>query len=413
MKGFTKGKGKGRKFIPTTNKKQALSRSDIGKRELTVRKYVPIDERKKQSIDKEEISYSEWMKLDHDARHKLWESNSENYWKHSHREQKEFAEKQPVEYIELPDGRMTKGISGRDLGFATFNDLPLQSGYAFRDGLIESTPENPYSDYFTGRIKVGIVYDPNGKNHASGDEMEIIDADTIVLTNKDWDEKNQRSGGNEGSHPHYLIYSDEDELSDYSGRRIDVDELEIYKNPDDEWDITTDTYQGLQIQLKDPHPELQEGQRAKQHLGHFGDKEIDREDDGTLSDHLKDHPKDIHRFKFSLLGEKSPEEQKLEAKEDKINQNNKLAKETEKVQEKQAKADEKTGKALRKTDEQKLKSDERSIRFLEKQIKGLQEKPAKFGVNAQSQLDVIEQAREDLTNLQSETDEIRSRLNEV
>jgi len=57
MKGFTKGKGSGKKFIPTTNKKKGLKKSDIlghGHSEDSVGRTLPPT-RRKESLDKENL----------------------------------------------------------------------------------------------------------------------------------------------------------------------------------------------------------------------------------------------------------------------------------------------------------------------------------------------------------------------
>jgi len=48
LKGFTKGKGKGRKFIPTSRKKQALSKSDIAYKKSLAKSLVDVKPRSKQ-----------------------------------------------------------------------------------------------------------------------------------------------------------------------------------------------------------------------------------------------------------------------------------------------------------------------------------------------------------------------------
>jgi len=64
MKGFTKGKGKGAKFIPT-NKKKGLKKSDIRKKETLGVKEVNSILRTKQSLDdKNTLTDSDFRALD-------------------------------------------------------------------------------------------------------------------------------------------------------------------------------------------------------------------------------------------------------------------------------------------------------------------------------------------------------------
>ena len=56
MKGFTKGKGVGKKFIPTSRKKQGLKKSDVSKYEYTkpnpMNFGLPLKIRKEETKDK-------------------------------------------------------------------------------------------------------------------------------------------------------------------------------------------------------------------------------------------------------------------------------------------------------------------------------------------------------------------------
>lgn len=193
-------------------------------------------------VNPDQLTYDDWKKFSKEEKMKIWKKNYGKYKEYENRDEQEFAKKQPVKYTVMANGRVSKGISGRDLGFATFNDLPKQDGYTMRDGYLKPTPENPYPDYFTGTIKIGMLYDPNGENQAKGDDVEIIDNNTIALVN--------RKDGHSGSHPRYTIYSDEDELSDYSGRTIEADRLVLYKKNNDKWNIVTDTYSGIIVSIK-------------------------------------------------------------------------------------------------------------------------------------------------------------------
>ena len=194
-------------------------------------------------VKPDQITYEDWKKLDREQRHKIWENNYGKYKEFGNRDEQEFAKKQPVEYTTMADGRVSKGISGKDLGFATFNEMPLQKGYTMRDGYLKPTPENPYPDYFTGAIRIGMLYDPNGENKAQGDEVEFIDSNTIALTNKKHETQID-------SLPHYTIYSDDDKLSDYSGRSLHADKLILYKKSNDKWNITTGSFNSILVKIK-------------------------------------------------------------------------------------------------------------------------------------------------------------------
>ena len=431
MKGFTKGKGKGKKFIPTTKKKSSLSKSDIGKREITIKKYIPIDERKKQSMDMIKPMYTEddyrafrdkvqdpafygedmedagvtGMDLDTWA-DSNWDEMPENVKK-----------KMRTHY--------RKHLSGT-LNWQGQDDTFIKKGFS----------KNIIPEIGEGGLKGEVMWHEISPEDIVNRKTGMTEAESNLPDTDKW--QGQRAKQTLGSFGDKVIeMDDEGRLSDHPKNH--PEQVSRFKE-------RLGTHDGVAVE-----PALVYASVDGTRLGHtspsyLSDEEIEDEMDKYVefrSKIMKNKRSDENdavfrrtqkilmslaneaterdlqkrgvggRSKFSLLGTKSPQEQKLEAKEDKINQNNKLAKETEKVEKKEAKADEKTAKALRKTDEQKLKSNEKSIRFLEKQIKGLQEKPAKYGVNAQSQLDVIEQARNDLKNLQSETDEIRTRLNEV
>jgi len=65
MKGFTKGKGKGKKFIPTSNKKQGLKVSDIKKHQHEddrIGKTLPLT-RRKGNLDKGDNLYDKYLEM--------------------------------------------------------------------------------------------------------------------------------------------------------------------------------------------------------------------------------------------------------------------------------------------------------------------------------------------------------------
>ena len=414
MKGFTKGKGKGKKFIPTSKKKSSLSKSDIKPRELTVKKYIPIDERKKQSLECPECNS---VKI-----HKNKDKGTEGFGKGDHACNncgKTFNGKGTYRYKQHvgndygfgkatnPDNGVEYGLmrwnlvfeNGDNYGFQTNNKKEAEraiadwnenngSGTGKMLTMVDRKNESRSKQTLGQHAGHPIVKEDNGKIYEEFDDHyeEIRNKNNLDGAEGRLSEPALVIASVEGTRlghtsPSYLS---DDELEDEMDKFVEFRSKVMKNKRSDENDAV---FRRTQNFLKELANEATERDLQKRGVG--------------------------GRSKLSLFGAKSPQEQKLEAKEDKINQNNKLAKETEKVEKKEAKADEKTAKALRKTDEQKLKSNEKSIRFLEKQIKGLQEKPAKYGVNAQSQLDVIEQARNDLKNLQSETDEVRTRLNEV
>lgn len=84
----------------------------------------------------------------------------------------------------------------------------------------------------------------------------------------------------------------------------------------------------------------------------------------------------------------------------------------DKLKEQKVEAKQKTNETERKVDENREKEIKESIKFLDKQIKGLQSKPAKFGVNAETQLDVIEKARVNKRNLEEELIKLEGELNQ-
>ena len=55
MKGFTKGKGKGKKFIPTTNKKKGLKKSDVKKKGSSWVGTLPSTDKNKSLRDKKTL----------------------------------------------------------------------------------------------------------------------------------------------------------------------------------------------------------------------------------------------------------------------------------------------------------------------------------------------------------------------
>ncbi len=479
MKGFTKGKGKGKKFIPTNNKKIGLKKSDIIQHQFAddrIGRTLPLV-RRKETLDNTHKECPKCGKSIDMGNDEMFYHKGKWYGKNS------------VAYPYKMESHFEEEHTPEEFGVERANT---------HDGWLGNTSFEAFRKHFGDNSQEESIAKAKGM---TSDEMD----------------RHMTEHPEEYSFKQSLDeHTKHDPFQDYQDMTKEHQE-KILKSVFSELGITQKIDMSKMGSLGFFNPRVQEAivnkieyvedDRDKQTLGHFGNTVIDREDDGTLSDHPKDHPKEIHRFKdnldgaegrlaepalviasvngtrlghtspsnlsddeledemdkyvefrtkimknprseendavfrrtqnflkelanesterdlqrrgvggrskFSLLGTKSPQELKLEAKEDKIDQNNKLVKQTEKIEKKQAKADEKTSKQLRKTDEQKLKSNEKSIRFLENQIKGLQEKPAKFGVNAQSQLDVIEQARGDLTELQSESDEIRTRLNEV
>ncbi len=423
MKGFTKGKGKGKKFIPTSRKKSALSKSDIGKRELTVRKYIPIDERKKQTLDKLPKYTEEDFKAYHDK------INDPAFYGE---DEEDAGIPNPLN-ISYPEADYWDDYSEANKKIMRSyytkhfrNELNWQSDKTYlKSGFSKNLTEDP--DYPNTAGFWDISDDDIVDKKTGLTETELQEGKTLTHYNskQTLDSRDKQTLGKIGDT--IIDREDDGTLSDHP--KDHPEQVHRFKFTMDDYDGNLSacestnggeirnaiglakTY-GTEQEVESMESMLRDYERTGNTFNYEYD-EMNKIDSKYYHQFKADQSKSNSRSKLSLFGAKSPQEQKLEAKEDKINQNNKLAKETEKVDKKEAKADEKTAKALRKTDEQKLKSNERSIRFLEKQIKGLQEKPAKFGVNAQSQLDVIEQARTDLTNLQSETDEIRSRLNEV
>ncbi len=158
-------------------------------------------------------------------------------------------------------------------------------------------------------------------------------------------------------------------------------------------------------------------ERNKERIGSHAGHPLVIEDNGKLYEEFPDHAEEVfkqpqavdrHMNKFSLFGSK--EDKKAKTSEDRIKEKAHEEKET-------AKQEEHTDKVLQKQDETQDKNNQKRakeiakhIKFLEKHMEGLEKKPAKFGVNANTQLETLQESRDQKRDLQAELDEINRLL---
>jgi len=136
--------------------------------------------------------------------------------------------------------------------------------------------------------------------------------------------------------------------------------------------------------------------RNKETIGHHGNTEIIRGDDGLLYEKEKGGTE--HRlYKFSLFGDKKSDQAK--ASEERI-----------KNQEHEQKVLQKQDQTQDKNNQKRAKEIAKHIKFLERHMEGLEKKPAKFGVNASTQLENLQESRDQKRDLQAELDEINKLL---
>ena len=156
----------------------------------------------------------------------------------------------------------------------------------------------------------------------------------------------------------------------------------------------------IDTQLK--HQESRDKQTIGSHAGH----PLVIEDNGKLYEEFSDHDEEVfrqpnaidkHRNKFSLFGNKKSDQAK--ASEERI----KNEEQTQKILEKQDKVQDKNN-------QKRAKEIAHHIKFLEKHMEGLEKKPAKFGVNASTQLENLQESRDQKRDLQAELDEINQLL---
>ncbi len=154
------------------------------------------------------------------------------------------------------------------------------------------------------------------------------------------------------------------------------------------------------------HSIIERKGRDKETIGSHAGHPLVIEDNGKLYEEFPDHDEEVfkqpqsvdkHRSKFSLFGKKKSDQQK--ATEERIKNEGK----TEKILEKQDKVQDKNN-------EKRAKEIAHHIKFLEKHMEGLEKKPAMFGVNANTQLENIQESRDQKRDLQAELDEINKLL---
>jgi len=134
-------------------------------------------------------------------------------------------------------------LKSRNLGFASFKDIPNQKPFQFRDGKITPTHDNPASNTFTGDISIGFLPDSDDtQSEAKGQNIEYLDKNSVKLTSKGFDSgwsPDQPQGSPNRANFRVLDKRDKD-VEDYWGRYVEADSVIIKKRNSDQFDIKSD-----------------------------------------------------------------------------------------------------------------------------------------------------------------------------